>query len=118
MKFLIFFCVLILLGCSGNTIIDGTVVGENELDPSFTQRVLFNVPNGISYTIQDRSGELYLVVVVNGADPLNEGDKGTFTLGDKLFSGTVDKYIDGERKTTNVAAYVLDKYELDKSYID
>ncbi|MBI2449708.1 hypothetical protein HYV49_05425 [Candidatus Pacearchaeota archaeon] len=102
---------LTLTGCS-DKLIEGKIVGENEIKPGVVQKIIFNVPKGRSYTIQDDSGKFYMAIVTNGEDPLNEGDEGSFKLGEKLFSSSFEHYVDGKRQEHNVTAYKLDEYNL------
>jgi len=103
--------ILTLAGCSDKSI-DGKIVGEEEIKPSTAQKIIFNVPQGRSYMIQDNSGKFYMAMVTNGEDPLNEGDEGSFNLGEKLFSGSFERYVDGQRKEHHFTAYKLDGYSL------
>ena len=106
--------ILTLAACSDKSIegktIHGKIVGENELKPSTAQRIIFNIPQGRSYMIQDNSGELYLAMVTNGEYHFNQGDEGSFTLGEKFFSGSFEGY--GETKEEHFSAYKLDGYSL------
>ena len=105
--------ILTLTGCSNNTgLIEGKVVGEAMLNPQSMQNVIFNLPQGVVYSIKDNSGKVHFAVATNGQDPLNEGDKGSFKLGEELFSGSFDRYVDGQRKKTHFKAYQLEGYVL------
>ena len=54
--------ILTLAGCSDKSI-DGKIVEEDEIKPSTTQKIIYNVPQGRSYLIQDNSGKFYMAIV-------------------------------------------------------
>jgi hypothetical protein len=92
--------------------IDGTIIEEEQYDPTPTQQLMFGIPQGRAYTIQDKSGKVYVAMITNGTDPLNEGNKGTFNLSGEVFSGRLEQTVAGQIVRSDFTGHELKNYSL------
>lgn len=108
MKKLIILLAILFISCDNTVVVEGTITGEAEMDPTTLQK-LFGVMEGEYYYIKYHGNDYF--IYTHEQKIIEKGSKGKFTLGEVMFNGSTFEYQDGEKVEIKVEARELIKFE-------